>query len=331
MAKKFYEEQNIINIARAIQIKRDTSASFSVAGMASEIGRIKTQHRLQNLVCSENGTYNPSIGFDAFSNVIVSVNNEESVLGEKTIEQNGTYIASQDGYDGYSKVTVSVNTSEEQEFSNDYVEGKLTSLYNSDVSYIAENAFCGMSLLSYVNVPAVIDIHHYAFARCENLSTIIAPSCVIIGSWTFMSCQKLESISFPLCEEIRDVAFYSISALSDVYIPKCKKLYQEAFISCWNLKEIYLPDCSSLSCGVFAYCSSLESVYLLSSAVCFLDHPSYYSDIWYRYEAFANTPITDSSFLGYYGSIYVPWQLVNTYKTHSMWSRYSDRITSYIS
>lgn len=37
MAKKFYEETNIINIARAIQIKRDTSVSLSVAGMADAI------------------------------------------------------------------------------------------------------------------------------------------------------------------------------------------------------------------------------------------------------------------------------------------------------
>ena len=42
--------------------------------------------------------------------------------------------------------------------------------------------------------------------------------------------------------------------------------------------------------------------------------------------AFINTPISNSTYLGYYGSIYVPSSLVDTYKSATNWATYSDRI-----
>ena len=51
-------------------------------------------------------------------------------------------------------------------------------------------------------------------------------------------------------------------------------------------------------------------------------------DILRNATAFNNTPIKFSSYLGYYGSIYVPAELVSAYQTASNWSEYADRFVA---
>ena len=43
---------------------------------------------------------------------------------------------------------------------------------------------------------------------------------------------------------------------------------------------------------------------------------------------FTNTPMSNNTYLGRYGSIYVPSQMVSSYKAANNWSIYSDRITA---
>lgn len=41
---------------------------------------------------------------------------------------------------------------------------------------------------------------------------------------------------------------------------------------------------------------------------------------------FANTPIANTTYLGYFGSIYVPASLLASYKTATNWATYSSRM-----
>jgi hypothetical protein len=41
---------------------------------------------------------------------------------------------------------------------------------------------------------------------------------------------------------------------------------------------------------------------------------------------FDSTPMTKTSYLGYYGSIYVPSSLLASYKTATNWATYSSRM-----
>ena len=81
----------------------------------------------------------------------------------------------------------------------------------------------------------------------------------------------------------------------------------------------------------FYNCTNLQSVYLLGSSVCTfnINDPQYSSKINAR-TVFNNTPIQNSSYLGYYGSIYVPESLVEEYQNAPGWSALSERITAYI-
>ena len=71
---------------------------------------------------------------------------------------------------------------------------------------------------------------------------------------------------------------------------------------------------------MFSNCSNLSMLVIGTgySSVCVLS----------TWHVFDSSPIQYSSYLGYYGSIYVPASLVDAYKTATNWTVYSDRITS---
>ena len=69
-----------------------------------------------------------------------------------------------------------------------------------------------------------------------------------------------------------------------------------AFRSCWSLQSVYLSNVSYIGYAAFCNCSLLQSVYILSSIIPSLNATT----------AFDATPISRSTYLGYFGSIFVP-------------------------
>ena len=67
-------------------------------------------------------------------------------------------------------------------------------------------------------------------------------------------------------------------------------------------------------------CVTLTALYLLSTSVVTLANVN----------AFTNTPISESTLTGDFGSIYVPESLVSAYQSATGWSTYSARITAYM-
>ena len=127
----------------------------------------------------------------------------------------------------------------------------------------------------------------------------------------------------PLCTSLYDSAFTNCTALTSISVPELTRLNGSSiFQNCTSLRMISLPKCSYISgYYVFSSCSNL-SMFVIGtsySSVCTLMDP---------YATFANSPIRYSSYLGYFGSIYVPASLVDAYKTATNWATYSDRITS---
>lgn len=227
---------------------------------------------------------------------------------------------------------------------------------------IGSRAFAGCSQLSNINLPQCLSIDQYAFYQCSNLTELNLPNVVILSSYAFGQCSKLSSINIPNVSMVSTGAFASCSlitefvndsvqhiagfancySLSRVIAPNCKRISGLAFTSCSKLAEVILPavtriDHSSafLSCGLikelsfpvlsslsgyytFNYCKNLSALILASTSTTWLE---------YSY-AFSYTPIFRSDYLGYYGSVYVPADLVATYQKTSPWSGFKSRITS---
>lgn len=215
----------------------------------------------------------------------------------------------------------------------DFIDDK-----DGKIGYVGSYAFYRQSLMSYINLPGCQSVGESAFLGCSKMSNVTIPNISLVPSACFMNCYSLENVDFPYVTSLSSSAFYSCSNINNVNLPRCEIVGYNAFYQCSALTKIYLPQCrilqssafggcsklgvvdfpvlSSLFGGAFANCRMLSQVILRNSSVIQYSSPFY------------NTPILASSYLGYFGSIYVPASLVDSYKTATGWTSISSRITS---
>lgn len=189
------------------------------------------------------------------------------------------------------------------------------------VRQMGRSAFLGCSFLTRVSLPHCVTVGGSAFADCYSLSSISLPFLSGLepntASYMFRYCNRLENAYMPYIEQMASYCFYRCSALSYFYAPGCWRGNTErTFGDCINLKSVVMATAAGSS--IFQGCTSLESLYLVNGRVTNLG----------LINNFASTPMSDSSYLGHYGSIYVPSSLVEQYKSATNWITYSDRITS---
>ena len=214
------------------------------------------------------------------------------------------------------------------------------SVSGENVATIKQQAFKS-SPVSYAYFPNVTSIGMYAFAGCSRLSSIDAPKTKTIEGYAFSQCFSLAKISFPSATSIGASAFYQCSAVSDVSLPEVTRIEAAAFFSCMSMSSINLPKLSScastafMNCnhlqtfiagqaaaattiysGAFRGCVALESVYLLGASKASIQNSS----------VFYSSPIASSSYLGHFGSVFVPASLLSEYKSYGAWSYFSDRL-----
>lgn len=152
--------------------------------------------------------------------------------------------------------------------------------------------FYGCTALTQANLGYVNRIRDNCFYNCTSLLNINAPSVSLIEASAFNSCTNLQSINFPLLTS----------------------LYSYAFRSCRNLSTVSLPAIKLISGSAFYGCSSLKSVYLLGTTV-----PTIVTNI------FMLTPLSASTYLGYYGSIFVRESMLSKFIANTSWKTYSAR------
>ena len=199
-------------------------------------------------------------------------------------------------------------------FTNLLVEKNMV-LYNGKQSRVGTRAFYNCSLLQSISFPNCRTIRDEAFNICTSLQSANFPNCSYIGSYAFRLCSSLQSVSFPNCNIIESRAFSRCTSLQSVNFPNCSIIGYYVFQGCTSLQSVSFPNCSSIGNYAFWSCFSLQSVYLLSTSVCTLAHSN----------AFNNTPLSLSTYLGYFGSIYVPSSLLTAYQTATNWTYYSSR------
>jgi hypothetical protein len=214
---------------------------------------------------------------------------------------------------------------------------------------IGSYAFNYCSSLTAISFPACTDLGSRPFAACSNLEVVqfpalstisindefaslpklkeaVFPICKSIYQNVFLDCSRLSAVSFP---ELVTITPYNATtsqygtfrntALKSVYFPKLQSLGANTFHRCSLLSIASFPSCSFIGGYAFYSCVALESLFLLGSTVATL----------YNKNAFGSTPMSDSSYLGHFGSIYVPASLVDSYKSAANWSLYSARIAAY--
>ena len=154
-------------------------------------------------------------------------------------------------------------------------------------------------------------IGDYAFYFCSKLTSVSLPVATNIGSSAFDSCSSLTSISFPVAAGIEYSAFASCEALASVSLPAATSIGSYAFSHCYALTSVSFPLATSIESYAFGDCIKLTTMYIgtESNTVCTL----------------SSTDAIPSSVT----DIYVPVDLLDSYKTATNWSSFADKIQSY--
>lgn len=224
----------------------------------------------------------------------------------------------------------------------------LSSINCPNCEKIGTSAFYGCAVLTELSFDKVTEIQGNAFAWCTNLSklTFTTKSSYNIGTNgnAFNACTNLKelicnatdfnvwsSIYFPSSNIERVIMPYLSSFIANyqfMNLPKLKEVNFDSlssfntsinlFAGCSALEKISLPNLTTLGSSAFKNCNALSQAIFTYGKVLTMNNSA----------CFQNTPIDNSSYLGYYGSIYVPSRLVEHYKVATNWVKYSDRITS---
>lgn len=202
---------------------------------------------------------------------------------DKTITENGVYQADE-GYTGLGTVTVEVASTGGGDI-DALIDRSITEI-TSNVESIGDGAFSNCNLLTIVNFPLATNISSNAFSSCGKLKTVDLPSAVSISTSAFDSCLALKTVDFPLVKNISN----------------------NAFNSCLALETVDLSLVKSIGSGSFMGCKALSSLIIRSETICTL------------ITTFAFNSSSIASGTGY---IYVPKDLVESYKSATNWSTYA--------
>ena len=171
----------------------------------------------------------------------------------------------------------------------------------------------------------------YGLGGCENLTSINLPNVVTVGDSGFYNCKLLKSVNLPKVTSIGDNGFNS-TGLESISLPSCTTLGSSSFFAtqqlvlailplvtsisgfCFNHSSVQKIDTSSLTSiknSAFYNTKQLDTLILRNSSVCALENVN----------AFQDTKIAAGT-----GYIYVPDNLVDSYKTATNWVTFANQI-----
>ena len=180
----------------------------------------------------------------------------------------------------------------------DFMQGKIEGAYESDKITILKLG---------------------AFAQCTGLSYVSLPNCVQFSSYrTFFDCNNITAINLPKLETIVDgtYTFGQMRKLQEISLPSLKNVstFNATFDNCQKVWKISLPKLSGVTIGTNAFnnCYALHTLILGGSTLNPLGNTSAFNGA--------------GAMAGKTLSIYVPDDLVDSYKTAPNWSTMADKI-----
>lgn len=206
------------------------------------------------------------------------------------IESKGVAVPDATMLDGMASLIDTIETGGDTTVEDALVTRTISGKYtNSRVTEVGSGVFYLSSGLASVDFPLATSIDTYAFYSCS-LTSIDFPQVTSIGSNAFYYCTKLTSVDIPLITSVSTSAFYNCRSLTSIDLPLVTSIGSSAFLSCSKLTALVLRD---------------------TTTVCSLAYTN----------AFNSTPIKNGT-----GYIYVPDDLVDSYKAATNWSAYAAQI-----
>lgn len=231
----------------------------------------------------------------AFANKIREKNNTSQSLNTSQML---------DALDKMDNVNVAVNL----------ISSSIENVFNSRATSIGKYGLYQQEYIVSADLPNVTQIGDYAFYKCPSLTHVNAPLTQSIGAFVFKGCSALTSANYLNAVTIGQGTFDECTTLSSVNLPLLTTVEPLTFRKCEALTAVDLPITTTIKSQAF-WSSGLTSLTLRSSTVCTLEDVN----------ALAFTPIEEG--IGY---IYVPENLVNSYKSADGWSVYANQIRAIV-
>jgi hypothetical protein len=206
----------------------------------------------------------------------------------------------------------------------------------NDADALAQGTISG----EYVS-DKVTSLRQYAFDSCANLSSVSLPNCTSVATAAFRGCSALESVNLPSCVSFDGGSVFDGAAkMKTVNIPNLTTIENgvRCFAICNLLEELNAPNLTSVktnTAGMFNACKKLRKVNCPKLSGMTIQANMFYNcyqlttlilggselNPLENVSAFTGTPIANGT-----GYIYVPDDLVGTYKTATNWAVFADQI-----
>ncbi len=174
-------------------------------------------------------------------------------------------------------------------------------------SYAMQNCIA-LTSLDLLNVTSVSD---YAMYNCISLTKLDLPNVTSIGNSAMQNCISLTSLDLPNVTSIGNSAMRNCISLTSLDLLNVTSIGNSAIRNCISLTSLDLPNVTSIGNGAMLSCTSLAKLKIGANQVVTLSNTN----------ALQGTQIAAGK-----GYIYVPDNLVESYKTATNWSVYASQI-----
>lgn len=217
--------------------------------------------------------------------------------------------------DGNSELVITDASGSNANELDSLITREISGAYTNDrVTQIGEYAFANCTEITDINLPNVINISYNSFRGCTKLKAISLPHCQVAGGSSFYGCSNLEAVSLPSCHTLGTgalgSAFWGCSKLSQVSLPLVTAIMSFTFRDT-VIQKIDFLSVNNIESSAFIYARQLDTLILRNSNVCVLKNIN----------AFDSTKIAAGT-----GYIYVPDNLVDSYKIATNWVTFANQI-----
>lgn len=193
------------------------------------------------------------------------------------------------------------------------------SAISGEVSFPSCTEFAGSNNFSWTNIlsasfPLLKKIPLYGFYWCKKMSSASFPLATASPGFCFCGCGSLTSVSLPSVESMGNYCFQQCTSLTSIALPSLTTANSYAFTKS-SLAKIDISSPCTFYSYAFSEDSALTSLILRSSSsLCTLAGVN----------AFNSTPVANDTTADTVGYIYVPSNLIDSYKTADNWSTFAD-------
>lgn len=181
---------------------------------------------------------------------------------------------------------------------------------NNRITTVGQCAFLGCQALTAIDLPNVTQVKRNAFEACKFLQTINLPNVTNLGSGAFTN-SAIQQADFPLVTTMEGGCFEKATNLTSVNLPLVTALPIDAFRNS-TIRTADFAAVTNINRTAFTDCTSFETLIIRTPSVCVI------SDI--------SVALRGSKIASGTGYIYVPDNLVDSYKAATNWVALANQI-----